>query len=58
MHMNNNWIIELLEDVSEFLEPQIDVRDGSDGKQLPNAAMSLSIRVDQAIRIFRGRAGQ
>jgi hypothetical protein len=40
--------IDLLEEVAEFLEPYIDVRDGSDGP-LPNKAMTLSAEVNGEI---------
>ena len=36
---------ELLEDCAEFLEDYEDVRDGDDGRQEPNAAMSLRMRI-------------
>lgn len=40
--------IALLEEMSEFLEPYVDVRDGSDGP-LPNKAMSLQSAVADEI---------
>jgi hypothetical protein len=42
-------IIDLLNDVAEFLEGQSDVDDGSYGEQVPNRAMSLLMAVEQEI---------
>lgn len=39
----------LLIEVSEFLDPYVDVRDGEDGP-LPNKAMTLKAEVDAEIR--------
>ncbi len=35
----------LLQDILEYLESRADVRDGSDGKQLPNDAMLLAMEL-------------
>lgn len=37
----------LLTDILEELKPHMDVRDGSDGRQLPNWAMSLVQRIEE-----------
>jgi hypothetical protein len=42
-------VIDLLNDVAEFLEGQSDVDDGSYGEQVPNRAMSLLTAVEQEI---------
>lgn len=44
---------ELLEDIEEFLEPFVDVRDGSDGPR-PNKAISLQQRVHDALLDIEG----
>lgn len=41
-------LIDVLNDIEEFLEDQQDVRDGPDGEQLPNKAMSLLSALAQA----------
>lgn len=46
--MSDARTIELLEDVSEFLGPYVDIRDGSDGPR-PNKAMSLQAEVEHEI---------
>lgn len=45
----NDGIKALLEDVSEFLADQADVKDGSYGEQTPNRAMSLQVLVDDTL---------
>jgi hypothetical protein len=44
----NDHLIGLLEDIAEFLEPQMDADGGPDGYK-PNAAMSLYTRVEAEI---------
>lgn len=46
--MNVARTVALLEEVSEFLDHYVDVRDGEDGPR-PNKAMSLKHEVDQEI---------
>jgi hypothetical protein len=41
---------DVLEEIEEFLEDQQDVRDGADGQQLPNKAMSLLMDLQDARR--------
>jgi hypothetical protein len=48
----------LLEEVSDFLDLYVDIRDGSDGQQLPNAAMTLKAEVDIEIDRLRNAAPQ
>ena len=43
----------LLEEVAEFLEDQSDVRDGDDGRPLPNKAMVLLQQVEQEIEALK-----
>ena len=38
---------EVLDDVAEYLAEREDVRDGEDGRQLPNEAMSLLMRLKE-----------
>lgn len=40
---------DLWDEIMEFIEQQVDVRDGSDGQQLPNTAMYLSSRIDHEV---------
>lgn len=35
-------------DIVDFIEQRSDVRDGSDGQQLPNDAMVLTLEIDRA----------
>lgn len=46
-------LIALLDEVAEFLSDYEDVRDGSYGVPMPNAAMSLRTRVDEEINRLR-----
>jgi hypothetical protein len=46
--MNSDSLIGLLQEVAEFLDPYVDVRDGEDGP-LPNKAMSLLQSVEDEI---------
>jgi hypothetical protein len=48
-----NQTIALLEEVAEFLEPYVDVRDGEDGP-LPNKAMNLLGEVEREIERLKG----
>ncbi len=36
-------------EIVEFIEDQVDVRDGEDGSQLPNEAMHLSTRIEREV---------
>lgn len=47
--MDKAEILNLLNEVREALEDHVDIRDGLDGRPLPNWAMSLQTRVDEAI---------
>jgi hypothetical protein len=42
-------MFEALQDALEFIDDQADVRDGSDGQQLPNRAMALAGELRAAI---------
>lgn len=55
-HSANSYFADLLERVSDFLEPYVDIRDGSDGP-LPNAAMSLQMEIEQARESVRRSSG-
>lgn len=44
----------VLDDALDYLAPYEDVRDGSDGRQLPNAAMSLATDIRDVIAKARG----
>ena len=43
-----NVPLDLWNEIVDFITDQVDVRDGEDGAQLPNEAMSLSTRIEQA----------
>ena len=45
---NDSYTVDLLQQVIEFLNPYVDVRDGADGPR-PNAAMSLVQECEQEI---------
>lgn len=45
----NSYLVSLLNDLSEFLEPYVDVVDGSYGEYAPNKAMSLQQDIEDAI---------
>jgi hypothetical protein len=45
----NSYTVSLLEEVAEFLADYADVRDGSDGEQVPNHAMHLQSVVEGEI---------
>ena len=47
-------LLAALEDVREFIEGQIDVVDGPEGRQLPNRAMSLAQEIDEVLAKARG----
>ena len=38
----------LWDEIVDFINDRVDVRDGEDGAQLPNDAMSLSMRITEA----------
>ena len=38
---------DLWNEIVEFIEDQVDVRDGPDGEQRPNQAMSLAQRIEE-----------
>ena len=40
--------VDLWNEIAEFIEDQVDVKDGPDGEQSPNKAMSLSMQIEQA----------
>jgi hypothetical protein len=42
-------LLEVLQDVREFLDGQIDVVDGDYGEPAPNKAMRLAQRIDEAL---------
>lgn len=46
--------LETLREVEEFLDDQVDVVDGPEGRQLPNRAMRLLTQVREAIRHIGG----
>jgi hypothetical protein len=50
-------MIDLLNDVAEFLEGQSDVDDGSYGEPVPNRAMSLLMAVEQEIERLKRSNG-
>lgn len=50
MRIRETLVRETLVQVEEYLARRCDVKDGSDGVQLPNEAMSLLLDVELAIR--------
>lgn len=46
--MNATDVIDVLNDCAEFLDNYSDVNDGDDGQPVPNRAMSLMSRVEEA----------
>lgn len=47
--MNKATIISVLNEVIEYLDPYVDVKDGSYGEPAPNRAMSLTVAVQDLI---------
>jgi hypothetical protein len=55
--MNNDeksQVVNLLDDVKEFLDNYVDVVDGDDGPR-PNRAMSLTSEIDRVLAIINRR---
>jgi hypothetical protein len=50
----NPQLAGLLAEIAEFLEGQADVRDGSDGEQLPNRAMQLLADLEKWLQLTEG----
>lgn len=46
--ISNNDLLDLLSDVSEFLDNYVDVKDGADSQPVPNGALTLQMRVEEA----------
>ena len=53
----DSYLVDLLNDVAEFLEGQADVKDGSYGEPEPNRAMSLQTHVEQALERLKRSSG-
>jgi hypothetical protein len=54
--LKTDSLVALLSEVSEFLDPYVDVRDGWDGRPIPNKAMSLQQEVDAVIERLKRNA--
>lgn len=52
----NARMLDVLNEVAEFLDGQSDVVDGPDGGQLPNRAMSLLLAVEVSIENLKERS--
>jgi DNA replicative helicase MCM subunit Mcm2 (Cdc46/Mcm family) len=45
----DSYTVSLLEEAAELIESYVDVRDGEDGRPLPNRAMLAAGRLEEAI---------
>ena len=43
-----NVPLDLWNEIVDFITDQVDVKDGDDGRQEPNKAMSLSMQIEEA----------
>lgn len=48
MRMNPTDVMDVLNECWEFLDNYVDVNDGDDGRPVPNRAMALQQRVQEA----------